>query len=390
MNKVTVKVYSAPRELPDPASQVFKKLVKREFQVNINDLVDGIPTDPNPRDAKPKTKTYLDIIDSLNSDDGTFHLKNHGIKIVAEDTIYNAHTKELTITFKEGVDKKSSHGILDGGHTYEIITNHRNENIKHQFVPITIYTGIPHEYIPELAAGLNNSTALTAVTKLNHQNNFEWIQKSLEGQPYADKVVYYQNDEGNIKVETIIALMTAVNIELFPLKGDAFPTMAYNSKQGCLMKFAENRTSYEKFDKILPELLQLYDYISESCYSNYNKKAKGNAGGLTIFNATNKPATIGGTRRKHKFDFSGESSFFRLEQGVNVAAFSTLRCFIRLKGGKFVWDRPVSDVKKAIDNVAAVLVKDSHDVYREVNNLSALGKSPNLWKLLLQTVRLSV
>jgi len=387
MNKVTVKVYAAPRELTDPATNFLKDMKRRQILVNVNELPEGIPTDPNPREAKPTSKTYLDIIDSLNSDDGIFHLKNKGITIVASDTIYNPHSKELTISFRKGADPKSSHGILDGGHTYEIITSHRNDNVKNQFVPVTILTGVPHEKIPEVAAGLNNSTALTMVTKQNHNNQFEWIKKSLEGHPYADKIVYYQNDEGRIKVESIVAIMTAANVELFPIKGDAIPTMAYNHKQGCLSKFADNMHSYEKFSVVLPDLLYLYDYISESCYTHYNKRG-GMAGALSIFNATPKPTK--GTRRKHKFEFSGEASYFRLEQGVNMAILSTLRVFLKIKGKKFVWDRPMSEIKVIIDSVAAELVRDAQDVYKDVANLTSLGKSPNLWKAVMKTVRLGM
>lgn len=387
MNKVTVKVSSAPRELPDPAMSLFKDIKRRTFLVNVNDLPEGIPSDPNPRDAKPTSKTYLDIIESLNSDDGIFHWKNKGITIVADDTAWNPNTKELTISFKKGVDRKSSHGILDGGHTYDIITTKRDDNLKNQFVPVTIFTGVPHEKIPEVAAGLNNSTALTMVTKQNHNNQFEWVKDSLEGQKYADKVVYYQNDEGRIKVETIVAIMTAANVELFPVKGDTIPTMAYNHKQGCLIKFADHIDSYKKFESILPDILYLYDYISESCYTHYNKKG-GMAGALSIFNATPRPTK--GARRRHKFEFSGESSYFRLEQGVNMAILSTLRVFIKVKGKKFVWDRPMDEIKAILDSVAAELVKDAQNVYKDVANLTSLGKSPNLWTAVMKTVRLEM
>lgn len=391
MYTVPVKVYSAPREIKDPANTIsgLKSLKTYEVIINVNDMPEGLPTDPNPRDAKPKGKTYVEIINSLNSDDGLFHKKNKGMTLVAGKTEYDARKQLLKLSFRKGKDQMSSDGILDGGHTYSIINNHREDGLENQFVKATIMVGVPSDLIPELSAGLNNSTALNDSSKMNHQNKFDWIKESIKAEDYADEVVYFQNDNGTVLVDDLIAYMTALNIDLYPIASRTQPIIAYNSKGGCLAKFRENEDSYKKFEMILPDILELYDHISKDLREAYNEEG-GNAGMLNVYNSTKKPTR--GARRTHKFSFTGEETYHRLEKGVNLAVLSAFRTQLKTKKIKgrdyFVWKKGIDHVHSLLEDNALDLMEDIINSYDDVRNITQLSKSQTLWRSLLKTLKL--
>ena len=64
------------RKLDDPFNDVAKKYV---FYVKICDVPEGIPMATNPRDQKLTSGVAQAIKESLESNDGFFHLKNRGI-----------------------------------------------------------------------------------------------------------------------------------------------------------------------------------------------------------------------------------------------------------------------------------------------------------------------
>jgi len=285
----------------------------------------------------------------------------------------------------------SSDGILDGGHTYSIINNHREDGLENQFVKATIMVGVPPELIPELSAGLNNSTALNNASKMNHQNKFDWIKKSIASEDYAKDIVYFQNDEGSVLVDDLIAYMTALNIDLYPITGRPQPIISYNSKGGCLAKFVENEDSYRKFERILPDILDLYDRISIKLREAYNEDG-GNAGLLTVYNSTKKP--LRGKRRVHKLSFTGAETYHRLEKGVNLAVLSAFRTQLKTvknnKSGKtyFAWKKGIESVHTLLENNALDLMEDIINSYDDIRNISQLNKSQTLWRSLLKTIKL--
>lgn len=108
--------------MDDPFREESKKYV---FYVKASDVPEGIPMATNPRDQKLTSGVAQAIQESLESNDGYFHLKNRGIVLSAKSCTYNNATKKVTINFTD----ESLHGNIDGGHTYKIICDHRNDNL---------------------------------------------------------------------------------------------------------------------------------------------------------------------------------------------------------------------------------------------------------------------
>src|SRR3954453_22047452 len=102
------------RRMPDPT---FVGAQRHLFTVRADDVPQGLPLAPNPRAQRTDRGVYKDVARSLLNEEGTpntFHLKNKGITILAQDG------KELGNSTYE-VESGTEDGIVDGAHTYDII-----------------------------------------------------------------------------------------------------------------------------------------------------------------------------------------------------------------------------------------------------------------------------
>src|SRR2546428_6879995 len=149
-----------PRRIPDP---VFSDKIERHVMfVPVRSVPLELPLDPNARVPNIRRRVYRDIEQSLLDEDtfaGTFHLKHKGITIVAAK-VEKKDDHQYVVTLDEG------HGILDGGHTYELIVKNRDNDLlpERQFVKFEVVTGVPEEWIVAIAEGLNTSVQVQAAS----------------------------------------------------------------------------------------------------------------------------------------------------------------------------------------------------------------------------------
>ncbi len=143
------------RRIPDPNFKDEHGLERHILVVPVKNMPKGIPLDPNARRPKTSKRVYQKVKASLFNQDcepGTFHLKNKGITIVAQSV--NIKTKDTyEIAMVNGV-----HGIVDGGHTYTLITEAQasSELPDDQYVTVEVRVGVPEVWIPEIA-GVNRA-----------------------------------------------------------------------------------------------------------------------------------------------------------------------------------------------------------------------------------------
>src|SRR5208282_3066238 len=112
-------------------------------------MPEGLPKGANPREQNIDRGIYRDVMSSLLNEDctpNTFHLKNKGISILAEEVSKADNDEELKVRFAS-----SEQGIVDGAHTYEIIMRGKSEitesnagesNPINQYVKIEVLTGL--------------------------------------------------------------------------------------------------------------------------------------------------------------------------------------------------------------------------------------------------------
>ncbi len=386
MKEVSVRTFSA-RRFPDPYksdSRANNDRSEIEHHVLICDassLTDDIPLDPNPRDQKTNKTLYKEVRKSLiDSSDLTFHLKNKGITILAQKVKPDANKSAVTITFGDG------DGIVDGGHTYTIIKENRDEIPKGQYVKLEVLTGAPQFLVESIAQGLNTSVQVSPMSLDNLSNKFAWIKDELAHTPYREEIAYKDNAPGSFTVRDIIALLTLFNIELFPETDSRHPKIAYTSKAECLRKFEDedNERSYRKLRPILRDILELYDYVQLKANDLYNKKYGGKALKLAFFQTRQ--------RGQYRYIFTEEEASHRIADGALYPILGAFRFLVEDKDEYFAWKlNSFDEVKAFFDRVGAELImatkstSDSRD-----RNPNAIGKDDTHWQNLYKTVALEL
>ena len=221
VRKFTLKAAYA-RRIPDPNfhKEYRAKPERHVFFVRADSLEKGFPTDANAREANTNKKIYDTVKESLGYFDGKFHLKNGGITIIAEQIKQvDDNTYELTI--------KAGQGIVNGGHTYEIITNadykplsepleNDEGKVYPQYVKVEVLAGLEHTWIPEISRGLNTSVQVDEGSLLNLAGELQWLKDALGND--AQKIRWKQNEDmvSDYDSVDVLMLLSLFNTKLFP------------------------------------------------------------------------------------------------------------------------------------------------------------------------------
>lgn len=369
------------RKLNDPFTEESKKYV---FYVNINDVPEGIPMATNPRDQKLTSGVAQAITESLESNDGYFHLKNRGIVLSAKRCVYNNKTREVAIEFEDDM----LHGNIDGGHTYKIVCEHKNAGLE-QYVQFEVMTGV-EDIIEKLAEARNTSVQVDEKSMAELAQKFDPIKEGLEGMPFYPRIAFRQNQQTydqntNKKVKMIdareiVAILNMFNIREFDSTNH--PVKAYSSKAKMLELYLQNPESYRKYVNIMPDIFDLYDVIEVEFASAFNEN--GGRYGRKKYSGYKDGAVIG----KSKFCLNDLT--YKIPDGLiypTVAAFRALVVYDDDKE-KYAWKNGISPIyvweickKNMVNQIMnfAVAIGD---------NPNAVGKDSNIWNLAYMTILL--
>ncbi len=369
------------RKLDDPFNDVAKKYV---FYVKICDVPEGIPMTTNPRDQKLTSGVAQAIKESLESNDGYFHLKNRGIVLSAKSCTYNNKTKEVTINFTDDM----LHGNIDGGHTYRIVCDHRNEGLD-QYVQFEVMTGV-EDIIEKLAEARNTSVQVDEKSMAELQQKFDPIKEGLEGMPFFTRIAFKQNqqafdDETNKKLKMIDAREVVSIINMFNIdKFDAInhPIKAYSSKSRMLDLYLENPESYRRYVNIMPDIFDLYDAIETEFATAFNET--GGRYGRKKYSGYKDGNTIGTSK------FGLHEIYYKIPDGLiypAVAAFRSLVTF-NSETNKYEWKNGVNPIS-VWDKCKASMTSQIMNFASAIgDNPNAVGKDSNIWNLAYMTVLL--
>jgi hypothetical protein len=351
------------------------------------DVPSGISLEPNPRKQNIDLAIYQDIQSSLEENgDPTFHLKNKGITMFA-NSVEVSEDKKVVTAFLDEDD-----GIADGGHTYKIILDSQSKNKcpDNQYVKIEIITGVPQINKADITGGLNTAVQVQEASLQNLEGKFDWIKKTLEGEPYYDQISYMQNEKKEFDVRDIIAFLTLFNVENSSLKG-RHPKEAYTSKAACLKLYAddsEKDKTYEMLKPLLKDILQLHDYINLNMGKLYNaeKKDKGERG-----RAHGMEGVFDDKARGFRFIFANEESKHKLFDGALYPIFGALRYLVERKKNatEYSWKlKNFDQVKKFFDSVGAELLTATYNTsLTHGRKPNPIGKDENHWGYLYQIVK---
>ena len=369
------------RKLDDPFNDDAKKYV---FYVKVCDVPEGIPMATNPREQKLTSGVAQAIKESLESNDGFFHLKNRGIVLSAKSCTYNNKTKEVTINFTDNM----LHGNIDGGHTYRIICEHRNERLN-QYVQFEVMAGV-EDIIEKLAEARNTSVQVDEKSMAELRQQFDPIKEGLEGMPFFERIAFKQNqqafdDETNkrlkmIDAREVVAIINMFNIEKFDATNH--PIMGYSSKAKMLGIYLENSESYRRYVNIMPDIFDLYDTIEMEFATAFNET--GGRYGRKKYSGYKDGKVIGASK------FGLHDIYYKIPDGLiypAVAAFRSLVVF-NSETNKYEWKNgvtPISVWDKCKGNLTSQIMNFASAIG---DNPNAVGKDSNIWNLAYMTVLL--
>jgi AIPR protein len=364
--KYVFRAHSA-RRAPDP---VHPGITRHYLTVPVREMPKGLPLSPNARAPKIRS-IYRDVDASLMNDLGvpyTFHLKHKGITVIAESVQpVDGKKDEFVVTLGEG------HGVLDGGHSYELITRDREDDLPENFVEVKVLTEIPSEWIPEISGGLNTSVQVQAFSLDNLAGDFDWLKALLKDEPYYPQIAWRENDPGALDARDVISLMTLFLIDDYPNNEPECPIAAYDRKHAALKRFEEKPGLYKKVAPILRDILVLHDTILASSQELWNARPGGGRFAALHF--------VESRARGFELAFTGETIPARLMRGAHYPILGAFRAkVVKAGNGKYAWGGGFKSVLALWQETAAELLQATLLEGQQVGlKADAIGKSRSHW-----------
>ncbi len=334
----------------------------------------------NPRDPSTTSGVAKKIIRSFEDSPRSFFFKNRGITLLVERANFDNDSKELSLEFSN----PEIHGMLDGGHTYKIITKtleSLDESEKKDFddahVRIEILEGFSDsEDVVDIVEARNTSTQVKDQSIEDLLGHFNSIKNVLKNERYAERIAYKEielTEDGNkkdIDVKEILSYLVCFDVEAFD--GKKHPIVAYSGKGAVLSHVKENRERIEKYLPLLPQILTLKDEIYEKMPDAYNKATEGKFGALT--------GVIEISRKKNaepiELPFSGAESTYVIPSAFIYPILASFRNLVEIKDNKCVWKK---DPIKFFEEMKEELVQRVVDQAKEFRNPNKLGKDKATW-----------
>ena len=111
-----------------------------------------------------------------------------------------------------------------------ILDNREELEFEQQYVKLEILTGVEGIF-EDLAAARNTSTQVQDKSIANLRDYFELIKRAISAEPFKDRVYFMENDDGDIDVGDILAILNLFNIDAYQ-DMDSFPVTSFSSRKG--------------------------------------------------------------------------------------------------------------------------------------------------------------
>ena len=284
------------RSIDDPHANDTTEITRKEIVVNLFDLpwFDEEHLGPNPRRPnRLNSRERVAIVDSLSDNGSNFHHLNRGLTIVAKSLAVEDRKGKTRVRLElaENEAEREFYGVLDGGHTNEIINLYREEHRESDEAEeyfrercINVQVLIPkvssdeqlgdelRDLLNDIKRARNTSVPVKRRDLENARHHFDLIKEVLQSESYAPSIKWRDGDDGQIDGQTIVILLMIFHRGFASYSDD--PTNAYGKKDICLDKFVEfSDTDSDYLDgliRFLPSLLELYDRLELSFPEAYN------------------------------------------------------------------------------------------------------------------------
>lgn len=311
-------------------------------------------------------------------------MKNRGIVLSAADVHYNNRTGVATVIFSDEL----CHGDIDGGHTYKIICEHREEMLD-QYVQFEVITGV-EDIIEDLAEARNTSVQVDIKSMAELRKNFDPIKEALEGMPFFERIAFKQNqvrqNEAEKKMRMIDAREVVAIIMMFSLErynDGKHPIQAYSSKAATLNEYLKDPDLIRKYVNVIPDIFDLYDTIECEFADAYNET--GGRYGRKKYSGYKEGKTVG------KSKFGLRDLTYKIPDGLvypTVAAFRTLLTY-NSSTDKYEWKNGISPISVWEKHKKEVAGKIMNFAVAIGDNPNAAGKDVNTWDMSYMTLLLA-
>ncbi len=343
----------------------------------------------NVRDPKLTGAVPKAIRGDFHESPDLFLFMNRGIVLSAEKVSFDNKGATVSLTLTD----PRLHGLLDGGHTYNIILDERDSLEVPQYVKVEILEGFDGEDILKVVDARNTSNQVRDESLMNLEGSFNSLKRVLRKQPYFDSIAFkeYEIDEKTgdpkpIDVREVIAILTAFDKDHF--NDQTHPINTYRSKAMCLKHFKENLESYEKIYPLADEILKLFDEIQLLLPGLYNK-ARGKSGDVS----GGKFGKLTGVVPPSKFKpvslpYSGKIADCGVPAGFVYPILGGFRSMLVEKNGRYVWGKGLNPAELMGGSLGEKLATTIGNFALDAQNPSKTGKSPLVWQSCYQSIEL--
>ncbi len=372
------KIPNPYKEGPSSVSQMFTAIC--DVKDIPEELLDWMET--NPRKQNIRGGVAKKIKSSL-VEGRDFHMLNRGILLSAQDVTYNNYDNKMKLVFTD----PEYHGNVDGGHTLRVILENREElDPGQQYVKLEILVGVEGIF-EDLAAARNTSTQVQDKSIANLRDYFDLIKETIDTEEFKDRVYFMENDNGEIDVGDILAILNLFNIDAYPGM-DSFPTVSFSSRKKCIDNYISlyeklqdgPENPYVKMKPIMIEIFKLYDYLESKMVDYY--RAKNPAG---KYGAISGVITPKDNKKPPKTKFYGEEISHASPNGFIFPVLGALRALLKEENGVYTWTHnPFAILDKVGPDLVCTTVERSRTLG---NDPVKVGKDTGNWQTLYMRVK---
>jgi hypothetical protein len=330
----------------------------------------------NVREAKTRGRVPNAIRRSFDEKCDEFLFMNRGLVLAAERVEFKESTGEKHLDLIMG--DPAIHGLLDGGHTYRIVTESAeslSSDDPARYVRMEIITGFDRETISDVVEARNTSNQVRDESLANLRQEFEPIKEVLRPHKYFDSIAWSEYEEletGKAKpidVRDIISYLITFDTGAF--NSTTQPLIAYKDKRACLRHFQEHRDRIRKLYPLLPDILKLWDEIQQGWPVWYNAGREEEAGFRGRFGKLT--AILKGSETLH---FAGVNVNYRMPEAYKYPILSALRAAIKQQGRGARWS---TEPLELLRETGPQLTNIVGNTVRSTNNPNKVGKDVGTW-----------
>lgn len=378
MSSITfrIPVFSLRRiETPYERHLGYKNYVAVIDARNLPDLSDW--RDINVRDAKSRGRVPNAIRKSFSDKANEFLFMNRGLVIAAErvDFKEGSHEKRVDLVLRD----PEIHGLLDGGHTYKIVTESAKALPPHEaprYVRVEFITGFDRETISDVVEARNTSNQVRDESLANLRQEFEPLKEVLGDEPYFEQIAWSEYEElesGRAKpidVRDIISYLITFDTSAYN-NSTTQPLIAYKDKRACLKHFQQNHAKLQKYYAMMPSILRLWDEIHASWAEWYSEGREEEAG---IRGRFGKLTAI--LQAPETLYFKGGTAKYRMPEAYKYPILSALRAAVKVQGRGARW---ATDPFGLLAATGPQLTNVVGNTVRATQNPNKVGKDVGTW-----------